>query len=47
MKTVIRLATIDDAKEIHRIHTAAVITTCKNCYTDTQINARIEGRSPE
>jgi|GEM_PF-1104085 len=47
METIIKLATIDDAKEIHRIHTDAVIITCKNCYTDTQINARIEGRLPE
>jgi len=47
METIIRPAIINDAKEIHRIHTAAVTTTCKNCYTDIQIKARIEGRSPE
>lgn len=47
METIIRPAIINDAKEIHRIHTAAVTTTCKDCYTDLQIKARIEGRSPE
>lgn len=47
MNTIIKSATIDDAKEIHRIHTAAVVTTCKTCYTDLQIKARIGGRSPE
>lgn len=47
MKIAITPATINDAKEIHRIHTAAVTKTCKNCYSDIQINARIGGRSPE
>lgn len=43
----IKIATINDAKEMHRIHTVAVNTTCKDFYTDEQIKAWLEGRSPE
>jgi len=43
----IKTATINDAKEMHRIHTSAVHTTCKDFYTERQIQAWLEGRSPE
>jgi len=43
----IRPATINDAKEMQRIHTSAVTTTCNNFYTEKQINSWLEGRSPE
>lgn len=43
----IKAATVGDAEEIHRIHTSAVTTTCKECYTEKQINAWIGGRIPE
>ncbi len=43
----IKTATISDAKEMHRIHTSAVRTTCKKFYTEKQIGAWLEGRSPE
>ena len=44
---VIKTATINDAKEMHRIHTSAVRTVCKDFYTEKQIEAWLEGRSPE
>lgn len=43
----IKIATTNDAKEMHRIHTSAVNTTCKDFYTKKQIKAWLEGRSPE
>lgn len=43
----IKTATISDAKKMHRLHTSAVRTTCKDFYTEKQINAWLEGRSPE
>lgn len=43
----IKTATTNDAKEMHRIHTSAVNTTCKDFYTEKQIKAWLEGRSPE
>lgn len=43
----IRTAIIKDAEEIHRIHTSAVLTTCKNFYTEQQVKAWLKGRSPE
>jgi GNAT superfamily N-acetyltransferase len=43
----LRKATIRDAKEMHLIHENAVRITCKNFYTKEQIDAWLEGRSPE
>ncbi|MFA6436457.1 MAG: GNAT family N-acetyltransferase [Candidatus Gracilibacteria bacterium] len=43
----IKKAIIRDAQAMHRIHTKAVSTTCKNFYTKKQIAAWLEGRSPE
>jgi GNAT superfamily N-acetyltransferase len=40
-------AKISDAKEMHRIHEDAVRTTCKGFYSKEQIEAWLEGRSPE
>ncbi len=36
-----------DAEKIHRIHTSAVKTTCKDFYTQEQIKAWLKGRSAE
>lgn len=43
----IRSATINDAQAIHELHTKAVTTTCKDFYTNDQINAWLKGRSAE
>jgi GNAT superfamily N-acetyltransferase len=43
----IKTATISDAKEMQRLHTSAVRTTCKDFYNKKQIDAWLEGRSPE
>ncbi|MFA4814877.1 MAG: GNAT family N-acetyltransferase [Candidatus Gracilibacteria bacterium] len=43
----IRKATIKDASEMHELHTNAVRTTCKDFYTDEQIEAWLKDRSPE
>ncbi len=43
----IKTAITSHAKEMHRIHTSAVKTVCKDFYTAEQIKAWLEGRSPE
>lgn len=43
----IRTATTNDSEEMHRIHTSAVLTTCKPFYTNVQIDSWLSGRSPE
>ena len=43
----IRTAKLSDAQEMHCIHGNAVRTTCKDFYTEKQIEAWLEGRSPE
>lgn len=40
-------ATIKDAQEMHRIHSNAVLKTCKNFYTKEQIDVWLDGRTPE
>ncbi len=44
---IVKPATINDAKEMHNIHTNAVRKTCKDFYTQKQIDAWLEGRTPE
>lgn len=43
----IKTATIKDSKEMHRLHTDAVLKTCKDFYTKEQIDAWLHGRTPE
>ena len=43
----VKTATIKDAKDIHRIHDEAVKETCKNFYTQEQIEVWLADRSPE
>lgn len=43
----IKTATIQDAEEIHHIHTNAVKFNCKNFYTENQITIWLKNRSPE
>ncbi len=40
-------ANLSHAQDMHRIHTKAVTTSCKDFYTPEQITAWLKGRSPE
>lgn len=43
----VRIARINDTKEIYRIYINAIKKTCKNFYTKKQIKVWLEGKSPE
>ncbi len=43
----VRTATIQDSEAIHEHHTRAVQSTCKDFYTEEEVEAWLKGRSPE